>query len=287
LLASLFASKGLLFAFHYVEGGSVSRVIAVSSQKGGVGKTTTAKELAAAWAESGLRVLVVDADPSFAVTRALGITPSSSAATVYDVMKGDSDVPAATSPTSAPGVDVLAGDRRMEALALALVSQFRREEVLSRALEGHADSYDIVVIDTQPGLGQLTVNALCAARDVLVPVAMTDPDALQGAAEARAAVAQLVAQGVDARVRALVKTRANPSRRIYRELASEDGGYAPLNALGVPIAETEIPLCEAPFGESAAAHVPLVCSHPDSKPACAYRRLAAELLDQPRLKAVA
>ncbi len=267
----------------------MSRLIAISSQKGGVGKTTTTKELAAAWGESGLRVLVIDVDPSFAVTRALGLTPSRSAATVYDVMKGDSDVAAAASPTSAPGVDVLPGDRRMEALALALVSQFKREEVLSRALEGHADSYDTVVIDTQPGLGQLTVNALCAASEVLVPVAMTDPDALQGAAEARAAVAQLAAQGLDVRVRALIKTRANPSRRIYRELAlpGHTGDPPPLSGLGVPIAETEIPLCDAPFGESAAAHVPLIYSHPDSKPACAYRRLAEELLDRPRLKAVA
>ncbi len=267
----------------------MARLIAVSSQKGGVGKTTIAKELAAAWGETGLRVLVIDVDPSFAVTRALGLRPLSSAATVYDVMKGDSDLPAAASPTSAPGVDVLPGDRRMEALALALVSQFKREEVLSRALDGHADSYDIVVMDTQPGLGQLTVNALCAANEVLVPVAMTDPDALQGAAEARAAVAQLAAQGLDVGVRALIKTRANPARRIYRELAlaSDDCNPPPLSSLGVPIADTEIPLSDAPFGESAAAHVPLVCSHPDSKPACAYRRLARELLDRPRLKAVA
>ena len=264
------------------------RVIAISSQKGGVGKTTTAKELAAAWGESGRGVLVIDADPSFAVTRALGLT-SRPDATVYDVMKGDCDVSAATSPASAPGVDVVPGDRRMEALALALVSQFKREEVLARALEGHVSSYDIVVIDTQPGLGQLTVNALCAASEVLIPVAMTDPDALQGAAEARPAVAQLATQGLDLRVRALVKTRANPSRRIYRELAVSfhDGGQAPLSSLGVPIAETEIPLCDAAFGESAAAHIPLVCSHPDSKGACAYRRLAAELLAQPRLMAVA
>ena len=148
------------------------RVIAISSQKGGVGKTTTAKELAAAWGESGRGVLVIDADPSFAVTRALGLT-SRPDATVYDVMKGDCDVSAATSPASAPGVDVVPGDRRMEALALALVSQFKREEVLARALEGHVSSYDIVVIDTQPGLGQLTVNALCAASEVLIPVAMT------------------------------------------------------------------------------------------------------------------
>ena len=264
------------------------RVLAISSQKGGVGKTTTAKELAAAWGQGGLRVLVVDADPSFAVTRALGLT-SRSAATVYDVMKGDSDLPAATRPASALGVDVLPGDRRMEALALALVGQFKREEVLSRALEGHVDSYDVVVIDTQPGLGQLTVNALCAAKEVLVPVAMTDPDALQGAAEARAAVAHLAAQGVDVRVRALVKTRVSQSRRIYRELAlaSRDGEQPPLSRLGVPIAETEIPLCEAPFGESAAAHLPLVCSSPDSKPACAYRRLAEELCGRAALEAVA
>ncbi len=177
----------------------------------------------------------------------------------------------------------------MEALALALVSQFKREDVLSRALEGNVDPYDIVVIDTQPGLGQLTVNALCAAKEVLVPVAMTDPDALQGAAEARAAVAQLAAQGLDVRVRALVKTRVSPSRRIYKELAlaAQDGDEPPLSSLGVPIAETEIPLSEAPFGESAAAHVPLVCSHPDSKPACAYRRLAQELVDPVPLRAVA
>ena len=264
------------------------RIIAISSQKGGVGKTTSATEPAAAGGEAGLRVLVVDADPSFAVTRALGVTPSSSAATVYDVMKGDANVPAATSRASARGVDVLPGDRRMEALALALVSQFKREEVLARALDAEVNPYDVVLIDTQPGLGQLTVNALCAAKEVLVPVAMTDPDAVQGAAEARAAVVQLAAQGLDLRVLALVKTRANPSRRIYRELAvASHGDQPPLISLGVPIAKTEIPLCEAPFGESAAAHLPLVCSHPDSKAACAYRRLADELLDREALRAVA
>jgi hypothetical protein len=166
------------------------RCRAVIAQKGGVAKTTTVANLAAAWGHAGCRVLVVDADPQFDLTRAFGQAPSQAPATLLDVMVGETTVDVAVIREVAPGVDLLASHRDLKRLELTLVSEVKREEYLAQALGGVA-GYEEVLIDCPPNLGLLTVNALFAAPEVIVPVSMRDSAALQSAGEVRRTVATL------------------------------------------------------------------------------------------------
>lgn len=258
----------------------MTRTIAVSSQKGGVGKTTTAANLAAAWGVSGYRVLAVDLDPQFALTRAFGFAPSQAKATIVDVIAGDKELPEAEM-SAGGGVSLIVGHRDLAKLELTLVAQTKREEFLARALAGHLASYECVLIDCPPNLGLLTVNGLFAAREVVVPVSMIDPGAYQGAGEIRATVGRLRDQDVDVRVSAIVRTFAD-RRRITHQAID-----AALDRLQVPVARTTIPL-RAEFSNAIATGRPLVWTRPDSAGALAYRRLADELREsEPRLEAVA
>ena len=157
------------------------RVIAVANQKGGTGKSTIAVNVAAAMGERGLRALVVDVDPQADATTMLGIDPDAQAHTLYDVFVGSCELPGAIAPEVVPGVDVAAGTERMGDVELTLADEMMRERYLADALAGHVDDYDIVLIDCPPNLGLLTVNAFCAAREVLVVVSMTDRNAYKGA----------------------------------------------------------------------------------------------------------
>lgn len=258
----------------------MARIFAVASQKGGVGKTTTAANLSVAWGELGGRVLAIDFDPQFALTRAVGMAPSEAPATAVQLVLAEVDVAAAVVPNVAPGVDLVAGHRDLSKVELTLAGEMKREGYLARALRGQLDSYDFVVIDCPPNLGLLTVNALCASPEVIAPMSMLDPGALQGVAELRATVTALARQDVDVRITMLVKTCSDP-RRINHRMMGEA-----LPQLELPVAEDEIPL-RAEFNNSLALGRPVMVAHPDSAGACAYRGVGAEIADTPRLRAAA
>ncbi|OJX70926.1 MAG: chromosome partitioning protein [Micrococcales bacterium 73-13] len=147
-----------------------ARIIAMCNQKGGVGKTTTTINLGASLAADGRRVLAVDFDPQGALTAGLAI-PSHDAVTVYDLLVGNErDIRKAIVPSSVPGLDVIPANIDLSAAEVQLVGEVARESILARVLRAVTDEYDVVLIDCQPSLGLLTVNALTAAHGVLIPM---------------------------------------------------------------------------------------------------------------------
>lgn len=148
-----------------------ARVVAVCNQKGGVGKTTTTINLGAALAEYGRRVLLVDFDPQGALSVGLGIHPLQLEYTIYNMLIGRGATPAeVVLKTGVAGMDLLPSNIDLSGAELQLVHEVGREYVLGGVLEQVLPDYDILLIDCQPSLGLLTINALACAHGVLVPL---------------------------------------------------------------------------------------------------------------------
>jgi chromosome partitioning protein len=148
-----------------------ARIIAMCNQKGGVGKTTSTINLGAALAEQGRRVLLVDLDPQGALSVGLGVNPLQLDRTVYNLlMESDVTVDDVMLKTNVAGMDLLPSNIDLSAAEVQLVNEVAREQTLLRAITPVLDDYDIVLMDCQPSLGLLTVNALTAAHGVIIPL---------------------------------------------------------------------------------------------------------------------
>jgi chromosome partitioning protein len=148
-----------------------ARVISMCNQKGGVGKTTTTINLGAALAEFGRKVLLVDFDPQGSLSVGLGLNPHEMEFTVYNLlMQREVEIDDVIVPTGVPGMDLLPSNIDLSAAEVQLVHEVAREQTLSRVLGPALDLYDVILIDCQPSLGLLTVNALTASDGVIVPL---------------------------------------------------------------------------------------------------------------------
>ena len=148
-----------------------ARVVALCNQKGGVGKTTSTINLGAALTEYGRRVLLVDFDPQGALSVGLGVQPHQLDRTVYDVlMESSVGLDDVLLKTNVPGMDLVPSNIDLSAAEVQLVNEVAREQTLARALTPALPDYDLVLIDCQPSLGLLTVNALTAADEVVIPL---------------------------------------------------------------------------------------------------------------------
>ena len=147
----------------------MARIIAVANQKGGVGKTTTVLNLGTALRREGKRVLLVDLDPQAALSVSLKIPINQAALTIYQVLLGKATASKALRPTYT-GADLIPANIDLAAAELELAAVIGREQVLAEALQPLSDKYDFILIDCPPSLGLLTVNALVAAGEVLIPL---------------------------------------------------------------------------------------------------------------------
>ncbi len=148
-----------------------ARVVALCNQKGGVGKTTSTINLGAALTEYGRRVLLLDFDPQGALSVGLGVQPHQLDRTIYDVlMESSVTLDDVLLKTNIPGMDLVPSNIDLSAAEVQLVNEVAREQTLARALGPALSDYDLVLIDCQPSLGLLTVNALTAADEVVIPL---------------------------------------------------------------------------------------------------------------------
>jgi chromosome partitioning protein len=245
-------------------------LVTISNQKGGVGKTTTAANLGVLLARHGRRVLVVDGDPQFALTRQIGVEERSLGVNLVDVLAGRAAAADAIV-RDVHGVDFIAAAPALAGIEMSLVSELGRERFLREVLEPVLGDYDDVVIDTPPNLGLLTVNALVVAELVVAPVSAEDDASLHGIRELRRTLRRLAERlGSPAPELVAVLTRWQPwrisSRTIEDALVCE--GLVPA---------VRIPARSALLARAAADRVPLAVSDPDSSPAIAYRHLAEQL----------
>lgn len=177
-------------------------IIAMCNQKGGVGKTTSSINIAGALSQYGRRVLVVDFDPQGAATVGLGINGNKAENTIYTALfKPDMDIHNAVVHTRFPNLDIIPANIDLSAAEIQLVTEMGRERVLASVLKPLVAEYDAIIIDCQPSLGLLTVNALTAADGVIIPVA-AEYFALRGVA--------LLMQSIKK-----VQTRINASLKVY------------------------------------------------------------------------
>jgi len=247
-------------------------VLAIGNQKGGVGKTTTAISLAAALAEQGARVLLVDLDPQGNATSGLGIGKDQPQS-VYGVLVRDEPLLGAIIPTAVAGLDLLPSSPEMAGAEVELVPLMAREFRLREALRNDRSEkeYDTVLIDCPPSLGLLTVNALAASDAVLVPV-QCEYYALEGLAQLLATI-EAVRQRLNAKldVLAIVLTMEDRRNRLSMQVTEEVIRHFPELVARVRIPRA-VRLAEAPSHGQ-----PINIYDPGSRAAQAYSDLAQEV----------
>ncbi|HET6816996.1 MAG TPA: ParA family protein [Mycobacteriales bacterium] len=250
-----------------------ARVIAMCNQKGGVGKTTTTINLGAALAEYGRRVLLVDFDPQGALSVGLGVNPMELDRTVYNVlMERDVSIDDVLLKTNVQGMDLVPSNIDLSAAEVQLVGEVAREQTLKRVLEPVLPDYDVVLVDCQPSLGLLTINALTASDGVIVPLEC-EFFSLRGVA--------LLIQTIDK-----VKERLNPQLELEGILATmfdrrtvhgREVLTRVVEAFGDKVFHTVINRTVR-FPETTVAGEPITSFAPSSAGANAYRDLAREVV---------
>ncbi|MGH9069578.1 MAG: ParA family protein [Acidimicrobiales bacterium] len=250
---------------------STARTIAVANQKGGVGKTTTAVNLGAALAEMGYRVLVVDLDPQGNATTGVGVNSRNLELSIYDVLMRDLPLEDCIEPTSVRNLFVAPSSVDLAGAEIELVPQFSRELKLRRALVSAREEYDFVFVDCPPSLGLITVNALAAADEVLVPI-QCEYYALEGLGQLLNNV-QLVKSKLNPglAVSTIVLTMYDARTNLAGEVADEVRKH-----FGARVCRSIVPrtvrISEAPsFGQ------PITVFDPGSRGSIAYRDLAKEV----------
>ncbi len=246
-------------------------VVAFANQKGGVGKTTTAVNTAVSLAQRGYRVLLIDADPQGNATSSLGIDKLGVGPSIYDVLVDGLPLAEAIQASDRPGLDLVASTPMLAGAEIELVDAPGREARLREALAATVSRYDVVLIDCPPSLGLLTVNALTAARSVVVPI-QCEFLALEGLGQLMTTV-DLVKRGLNPPldVTGVLMTMFDARTRLSAHVVAEVRRYFPHRMFGTVVPRS-VRLAEAPsYGQA------IVEYDPSSRGADAYEAFVTEL----------
>jgi chromosome partitioning protein len=249
-------------------------IFAIANQKGGVGKTTTSVNLAAALAMQGQRTLLVDLDPQGNATMGSGVDKSELPRSVYQLLVGLTTLPEARIRAEAGGYDVLPTNRDLAGAEIELVELERRELRLKEALTEHAGDYDFVLIDCPPSLSLLTLNGLCAAHGVIIPM-QCEYFALEGLSDLVNTIKKVHANlNRDLKIIGLLRVMYDPRSTLSSQVSAQLEQH-----FGDKVFRTVVPrnvrLAEAPsYG------IPGVLFDRTSKGAQAYLNFATEMIDR-------
>jgi chromosome partitioning protein len=247
------------------------RFVCVANQKGGVAKTTTSVNLGAALALRGHRVLVIDIDPQANATTGLGLDHRALERSSYDMLLGDARLEDVVVPTQIPNLFIAPSSLDLAGAEVELVGSMARERKLVEALAGIDGAYEMVFLDCPPSLGLLTINALAAAQDLIVPV-QCEYYALEGLGQLLGNAERVRrALNPDLRVAGFLLTMYDARTKLSSQVADEVRSHFGPLVYGTVIPRS-VRLSEAPsFGE------PVVTLDPSSRGSIAYRLLAAEV----------
>ena len=249
-----------------------ARIVAVANQKGGVGKTTTAINLATALAAAGHRVLVIDLDAQGNASTGLGIERKARAVTSYELILGEAELESAVVATDIPRLFIVPASRDLAGADLELTARERREFLLSRAIRSRVGDYDEVLVDCPPSLNLLTINALAAADSVLVPL-QCEFYALEGLSQLMRTV-ERVQRALNPRLdlQGVVLTMYDQRNNLCDLVAADVRGH-----LGAKVFDTMIPR-NVRIAEAPSHGKPVLIYDHGCAGSQAYIRLAAEVL---------
>lgn len=250
----------------------MARIIAITNQKGGVGKTTTAINLAAALAASDLKVLIIDADPQGNTTSGLGIEKTDGMPTLYDVLVHARSASDAVRSTEMDGLEILPADKNLIGVNVDLVSKEDRESHLRHGLEALGKEYQFILIDCPPALDLLTLNALVAADSILIPI-QCEFFALEGVSGLMDTIDRVRDSfGHSLQIEGILLTMYDDRTNLTKQVAADLREF-----FGDEVFRTVIPrsirLAEAPSHGK-----PILLYDPGSKGSEAYIQLAKEIL---------
>lgn len=251
----------------------MTKILAVTNQKGGVGKTTTSVNLAASLAAAKQRVLLIDLDPQGNATMGSAINKSTLTVSVYDVLIGTRGIEEARTHSEAGKYDILPANRNLAGAEIELVEIENRETRLKEALQGVVHQYDYVLIDCPPALNLLTLNGLCAAKSVMIPM-QCEYYALEGLSDLVNTIKKVRAHlNPELQIEGLLRTMYDPRNTLAQQVSDQLKQH-----FGDKVYRTVIPrnvrLAEAPsFG------LPALYHDRESRGTQAYLALAGELLN--------